>query len=92
MRPWRHAASTADHQGLGRLARQDADPGRAQELERPRRRPDAWQPYNAATGRPFEGAARLRLATAGHDDPRWMTPAQIQSIGGAIRGECQVDE
>lgn len=46
--------------------------------------PDAWQPYNAATGRPFEGAARLRLATAGHDDPRWMTPAQIRAIGGTV--------
>ena len=51
--------------------------------------PDAWQPYNAATGRPFEGAARLRLATAGHDDPRWMTPAQIQAIGGAVRPEAE---
>ncbi|MBR8007412.1 hypothetical protein [Burkholderia vietnamiensis] len=45
--------------------------------------PDAWQPYNAATGRPFDGAARLRLATAGHSDPRWMTPAQIRAIGGS---------
>lgn len=51
--------------------------------------PDAWQPYNAATGRPFEGAARLRLATAGHDDPRWMTPAQIQAIGGAVRADVE---
>ncbi|WP_186200438.1 ArdC family protein [Burkholderia gladioli] len=51
--------------------------------------PDAWQPYNAATGRPFEGAARLRLATAGHDDPRWMTPAQIQAIGGTVRADAE---
>lgn len=51
--------------------------------------PDAWQPYNAATGRPFEGAARLRLATAGHDDPRWMTPAQVQAIGGTVRADAE---
>lgn len=51
--------------------------------------PDAWQPYNAATGRPFEGAARLRLATAGHDDPRWMTPAQIQALGCAVRADAE---
>lgn len=51
--------------------------------------PDAWQPYNAATGRPFEGAARLRLATAGHSDPRWMTPAQIRAIGGTVHGNAE---
>ncbi|WP_186208237.1 ArdC-like ssDNA-binding domain-containing protein [Burkholderia gladioli] len=51
--------------------------------------PDAWQPYNAATGRPFEGAARLRLATAGHSDPRWMTPAQIRAIGGTVHENAE---
>ncbi|WP_293035763.1 ArdC family protein [Paraburkholderia sp.] len=51
--------------------------------------PDAWQPYNAATGRPFEGAARLRLATAGHSDPRWMTPAQIRAIGGSVHENAE---
>lgn len=51
--------------------------------------PDAWQPYNAATGRPFEGAARLRLSTAGHADPRWMTPSQIRAIGGAVHENAE---
>ncbi|MBR8211136.1 DUF1738 domain-containing protein [Burkholderia cenocepacia] len=51
--------------------------------------PDAWQPYNAATGRPFEGAARLRLATAGHEDPRWMTLAQIRAIGGSVHESAE---
>jgi hypothetical protein len=52
-------------------------------------KPDAWQPYNAATGRSFDGAARLRLATAGFDDPRWLTEKQAERAGVIIRPEAK---
>jgi len=52
-------------------------------------KPDAWQPYNATTGRSFDGAARLRLASAGFDDPRWLTEKQAERAGATIRPESK---
>ena len=52
-------------------------------------KPDAWQPYNATTGRSFDGAARLRLATAGFDDPRWLTEKQAERAGATIKPEAK---
>jgi len=52
-------------------------------------KPDAWQPYNATNGRSFDGAARLRLATAGFEDPRWLTEKQAEKVGATLNPDVK---
>ena len=52
-------------------------------------KPDAWQPYNATNGRSFDGAARLRLATAGFEDPRWLTEKQAEKAGATLNADAK---
>ena len=43
------------------------------------------RPFNAATGKPYQGVNSLWLEVAGYTDPRWLTFKQASSMGLRIR-------
>ncbi len=44
-----------------------------------------YMPYNPSTGHQFQGINAMILMSAGQSDPRWMTYAQAQALGGQVR-------
>ena len=46
----------------------------------------ALEPYNAATGRPYNGINLLILGTMPYADLGWLTFKQAKELGGSVRG------
>jgi antirestriction protein ArdC/phage/plasmid primase-like uncharacterized protein len=47
--------------------------------------PEGMLPYNASTGKRYQGINSLHLMSEGHGDPRWLTYKQAQALGGQVR-------
>jgi putative DNA primase/helicase len=47
--------------------------------------PGAFIPTNATTGKRYKGINALQLMSEGHEDVRWMTYKQAESVGAQVR-------
>lgn len=48
-------------------------------------RADGSRPFNPTTGNVYRGINSLWLGAQGHDDPRWLTYRQADSLGAQVR-------